>query len=43
MASLQTIKEGTLNKRGKINTEWRQRLFILNGKHLSYFKGGVSI
>ena len=29
-------------KKGKINTEWRQRLFVLNGKQLSYFKGGVS-
>lgn len=42
MAALQTIKEGHLYKRGKINTEWRQRLFVLNGKQLSYFKGGVS-
>ena len=41
--SLQTIKEGTLYKRGKINTEWRQRLFVLNGKQLAYFKGGVSL
>lgn len=41
--SLQTIKEGQLFKRGKINTEWRQRLFILNGKQLAYFKGGVSV
>ena len=40
--SLQTIKEGHLYKRGKLNTEWRQRLFILNGKQLAYFKGGVS-
>ena len=40
--SLQTLKEGTLYKRGKINTEWRQRQFVLNGKQLSYFKGGVS-
>lgn len=38
--SLQTLKEGTLYKRGKINTEWRQRQFVLNGKQLSYFKGG---
>lgn len=30
-------------KRGKINTDWRQRLFVLNGKQLAYFKGGVSI
>ena len=42
MASLQTIKEGPLSKRGKINKEWRQRQFVLNGKQLSYFKGGVS-
>ena len=42
MAALQTIKEGHLYKRGKINTDWRQRLFVLNGKQLSYFKGGVS-
>ena len=41
--SLQTIKEGNLYKRGKINTEWRQRLFVLNGKQLAYFKGGVSV
>ena len=40
--SLQTIKEGQLYKKGKINKEWRQRLFVLNGKRLSYFKGGVS-
>ena len=40
--SLQTLKEGQLYKRGKINTEWRQRLFILNGKQLAYFKGSVS-
>lgn len=40
--SLQTLKEGQLYKRGKINTDWRLRLFILNGKQLSYFKGGVS-
>ena len=39
--SLQTIKEGQLYKRGKINTEWRLRLFVLNGKQLAYFKGGV--
>ena len=39
--SLQTLKEGYLYKRGKINTDWRHRLFILNGKQLSYFKGGV--
>ena len=39
--SLQTLKEGYLYKRGKINTEWRYRFFILNGKQLSYFKGGV--
>jgi hypothetical protein len=38
--SLQTIKEGQLYKRGKINTEWRLRLFVLNGKQLAYFKGG---
>ena len=41
--SLQTIKEGHLYKRGKINTEWRLRLFVLNGKQLAYFKGGVSV
>ena len=40
--SLQTIKEGHLYKRGKINKEWRMRLFVLNGKQLAYFKGGVS-
>ncbi len=40
--SLQTIKEGQLYKKGKINKDWRQRLFVLNGKRLSYFKGGVS-
>ena len=40
--SQQTIKEGQLYKRGKLNTEWRQRLFILNSKQLTYFKGGVS-
>lgn len=38
--SQQTIKEGQLYKRGKLNTEWRQRLFILNSKQLTYFKGG---
>ncbi len=41
--SLQTIKEGHLYKKGKINKDWRQRLFVLNGKRLSYFKGGVSV
>ena len=41
--SLQTLKEGQLYKKGKINTEWRQRLFILNGKQLAYFKGSVSV
>ena len=41
--SLQTIKEGHLYKRGKINTEWRMRMFVLNGKQLAYFKGGVSL
>ena len=40
--SLHTMKEGLLFKRGKINTEWRQRLFILNRKQLAYFKGSVS-
>ena len=38
----QTLKEGQLYKKGKINTEWRQRQFILNKRQLSYFKGGVS-
>ena len=42
MSQLQTIKEGQLYKKGKINKDWRQRLFVLNGKRLSYFKGGVS-
>jgi hypothetical protein len=42
MSSKETIKEGHLYKRGKINTDWKQRLFILNGKQLSYFKGSVS-
>ncbi len=41
--SLQTLKEGQLYKKGKINKDWRQRLFVLNGKRLSYFKGGVSV
>jgi len=39
----QTVKEGLLYKRGKINTDFQQRLFILNGKQLAYFKGSVSI
>lgn len=39
MSQDQTIKEGLLYKRGKINTDWKQRLFILNGKQLAYFKG----
>jgi hypothetical protein len=38
--SLQTLKEGHLSKRGKVNTEYRIRLFVLNRKQLSYFKGG---
>eukprot|EP00731_Ephydatia_muelleri_P027934 Em0019g807a len=38
--ALQTIKEGVMYKRGRINTDWRQRLFVLNGKQLAYFKGG---
>ena len=42
MSKDQTIKEGLLYKRGKINTDWKQRLFILNGKQLAYFKGSVS-
>ena len=42
MSRDQTIKEGLLYKRGKINTDWKQRLFILNGKQLAYFKGSVS-
>lgn len=42
MSRDQTIKEGYLQKRGKINTDWKQRLFILNGKQLAYFKGSVS-
>lgn len=41
--SLHTMKEGLLFKRGRINTEWRQRLFILNRKQLAYFKGSVSL
>ena len=43
MSRDQTIKEGLLYKRGKINTDWKQRLFILNGKQLAYFKGSVSV
>lgn len=43
MSREQTIKEGYLYKRGKINTDWKQRLFILNGKQLAYFKGSVSV
>ena len=38
----QTVKEGQLFKRGKINTDFKQRHFILNGKQLAYFKGSVS-
>ena len=42
MASGGTIKEGYLFKKGRINTDWRERLFVLNAKQLAYFKGGVS-
>ena len=38
-----TIKEGYGFKRGAINTDWKKRLFVLNQKYLSYFKGGVSL
>ncbi|KAI6659009.1 Diacylglycerol kinase eta-like [Oopsacas minuta] len=38
-----TIKEGYGYKRGAINTDWKKRLFVLNQKSLTYFKGGKSI
>ena len=41
--SMSTVKEGPLFKKGKINTEWRERLFVLNKKQLAYFKGSVSV
>ena len=41
--TMSTVKEGTLFKKGRINTEWRERLFVLNKKQLAYFKGSVSI
>ena len=39
---MSTFKEGELYKRGKINTDWKLRTFILDSKMISYFKGGVS-
>ena len=42
MDSNLTIKEGYGYKRGAINTDWKKRLFVLNQKSLTYFKGGVS-
>ena len=42
MAAGGTIKEGYLFKKGRINTDWRERLFVLNARQLAYFKGGVS-
>ena len=42
MESNLTIKEGYGYKRGAINTDWKKRLFVLNQKSLTYFKGGVS-
>ena len=41
--ALITIKEGYVFKRGALNTDWKKRLFVLNQKNLTYFKGGVSI
>eukprot|EP00800_Vazella_pourtalesii_P016872 TRINITY_DN4978_c0_g1_i3.p1 TRINITY_DN4978_c0_g1~~TRINITY_DN4978_c0_g1_i3.p1 ORF type:complete len:102 (-),score=24.53 TRINITY_DN4978_c0_g1_i3:134-439(-) len=43
MESNLTIKEGYGYKRGAINTDWKKRLFVLNQKSLTYFKGGKSI
>lgn len=37
-----TLKEGQMYKRGKVNTDWKQRTFVLDEKRLCYFKGGVS-
>ena len=28
-------------KRGKINTDWKLRTFVLTARQLAYFKGGV--
>ena len=28
-------------KRGKINTDWKLRTFVLTSKQIAYFKGGV--
>ena len=39
---MSTIKEGEMFKRGKVNTDWKLRTFILDKKMLSYFKGSVS-
>jgi hypothetical protein len=36
---MSTIKEGEMFKRGKVNTDWKLRTFILDKKMLSYFKG----
>jgi len=38
-----TLKEGAMYKRGKINTDWKLRTFVLTAKQLAYFKGGVSV
>ncbi|XP_065882867.1 pleckstrin homology domain-containing family A member 1-like [Dysidea avara] len=35
-----TLKEGVMYKRGKINTDWKLRTFVLTAKQLAYFKGG---
>ncbi|XP_065833134.1 pleckstrin-like [Oscarella lobularis] len=37
-----TIKEGNMYKRGVVNTDWKLRKFVLNGKQLHYFKGAKS-
>jgi hypothetical protein len=37
-----TIKEGMMYKRGAINKDWKLRHFVLNGRQLTYFKGGRS-
>lgn len=37
---MSTLKEGTMYKRGKINTDWKLRTFVLTPKQLAYFKGG---
>lgn len=39
--NMSTLKEGSMYKRGKLNTDWKLRTFVLTSKQLAYFKGGV--